>query len=127
MSSNRNVCVGSRVSDREKELLLDFVKEHPQIATLSCPLEPSLTRENRDDMWQELVALLNEEVPARNTTAQWQARWRNERYYSQKGLAKLREQQSGTGGGQISGYRGRVVLDRDRTGRQCARPSVRVV
>ncbi|XP_049272643.1 uncharacterized protein LOC125758915 [Rhipicephalus sanguineus] len=68
MSSHRNVCVGSRVSDRQKELLLAFVKEHPQIATLSCPLEPSFTREDRDDMWQELVALLNE-VPARNTTA----------------------------------------------------------
>ena len=81
-----------RVSDRQKELLLAFVKEHPQIATLSCPLGPSFTREDRDDMWQELVALLNE-VPARNTTAQWQIRWRNERYYSQQGLAKLREQQ----------------------------------
>ncbi|XP_049267725.1 uncharacterized protein LOC125758727 [Rhipicephalus sanguineus] len=123
MSSDRNVCVGSRVSDRQKELLLAFVKEHPQIATLSCPLEPSFTREDRDDMWQELVALLNEEVPARNTRAQWQARWRNERYYSQQGLAKLRGQQSGTRGGQISDYRGRVVLDRD----ECARPIVRVV
>ncbi|XP_049272078.1 uncharacterized protein LOC119392741 isoform X2 [Rhipicephalus sanguineus] len=68
MSSHRAVCVGSRVSDRQKELLLAFVREHPQIATLSCPLKPSFTREDRDDMWQELVALLNE-VPARNTTA----------------------------------------------------------
>ncbi|XP_049267940.1 uncharacterized protein LOC125756918 [Rhipicephalus sanguineus] len=126
MSSHRNVCVGSRVSDRQRELLLAFVKEHPQTTTLSCPLEPSFTMKDRDDMWQELVALLNE-VPARNTAAQWRARWRNERYYSQQGLAKLREQQSGTGGGQISGYRGRVVLDRDSAGRQCARPRVRVV
>lgn len=94
-SRRRNVCgpSGPRVSDRQRELLLAFMEEHPQLATPSYPLDPSFTRVVRDDLWKQLKTLLNEAGPAERSVDQWQAFWRKERFNAEQELIRLREQQ----------------------------------
>ncbi|XP_054924211.1 uncharacterized protein [Dermacentor andersoni] len=107
--SHRNVPLGPRVSARQRELLLSVVEEHAALVAPSYPLGPSLTKADKEALWAQLKALLDAEGPARKTVQQWQAFWRKQRFYADQALALVRQQQRGTGGGQLGGFHGRIL------------------
>ncbi|XP_075547355.1 uncharacterized protein LOC142581782 isoform X2 [Dermacentor variabilis] len=85
------------------------MEEHPALVTPSYPLGPSLTKADKEALWLQLKALLDAEGPARKTVQQWQAFWRKQRFYADQALALVRQQQRGTGGGQLAGIHGRIL------------------
>ncbi|KAH6932729.1 hypothetical protein HPB50_009050 [Hyalomma asiaticum] len=85
------------------------MKDSPFLLFQSTPLGPSFTAADRRMLWESLQAVLNAEGPAQKTVQEWQAFWRKERFTAENILTEMRDQQRGTGGGQLSGFYGRVL------------------
>ncbi|XP_070392599.1 uncharacterized protein [Dermacentor albipictus] len=101
--------LGPHVSARQRELLVSFVEEHPYLAKASCVLGQQLTAARKEELWQQVTALLNAEGPAVKTAAQWRGVWKEDVYNARRDAAALHAESSGTGGGSLPGPRGRIL------------------
>ncbi|XP_065311568.1 uncharacterized protein [Dermacentor albipictus] len=109
MSSQQVRRLGPHVSERQREILLSFVEEHPYLAKASCVLGQQLTAARKEELWQQVTALLNTEGPAVKTAAQWRGVWKKDVYKARRDAAALHAESSGTGGGSLPGPRGRIL------------------
>ncbi|XP_075749206.1 uncharacterized protein LOC142814369 [Rhipicephalus microplus] len=80
--------------------------EHPQLVANAIELRHGVTVAERRRLWQELSDALNHEVPAQ----EWQAWWRRPVHEARRDTAAIRDAQTGTGGGWLPGFHGRVLL-----------------
>ncbi|KAH7974967.1 hypothetical protein HPB49_022125 [Dermacentor silvarum] len=78
MSSHKGSRLEPRVSPRQREILVEFMERHPYLVKSSCALNPELTAARNEELWKELVSLLNNEGPAVKTVYQWRAFWNKE-------------------------------------------------
>ncbi|XP_054931063.1 uncharacterized protein [Dermacentor andersoni] len=109
MSSQQVRWLGPHVSERQREILVSFVEEHPYLAKASCVLGQQLTAARKEELWQQVTALLNTEGPAVKTAAQWRAVWKKDVYKARRDAAALHAESRGTGGGSLPGQRGRIL------------------
>ncbi|XP_075733820.1 uncharacterized protein LOC142775752 [Rhipicephalus microplus] len=79
--------------------------EHPQLVANAIELRHGVTITDRWQLWQELSDALNHEVPAQEC----QAWWRRPVHEARRDTAAIRDAQTGTGGGWLPGFRGRVL------------------
>ncbi|KAH7951290.1 hypothetical protein HPB52_007713 [Rhipicephalus sanguineus] len=99
---------GQRVPDNQRELLLVFMEQHPQLTTRASEFTPDFTAAERHRLWLELADVLNREGPVTKSLEQWQDWWRKQVYDARQDAAAVAEVQR-TGGGRASGFRGRVL------------------
>ncbi|KAH7933652.1 hypothetical protein HPB49_014886 [Dermacentor silvarum] len=78
MSSHKGSRLGPRVSPRQLEILVEFMERHPYLVKSSCALSPELIAARKDDLWKDVVSLLNTEGPAVKTMNRWCAFWNKE-------------------------------------------------
>nr|XP_054927555.1 uncharacterized protein LOC129385215 [Dermacentor andersoni] len=109
MSSQQVRRLGPHVSERQREILVSFVEEHPYLAKASCVLGQQLTAARKEELWQQVTALLNTEGPAVKTAAQWRGVWKKDVYKARRDAAALHAESRGTGGGSLPGQRGRIL------------------
>ncbi|KAH7950038.1 hypothetical protein HPB49_018918 [Dermacentor silvarum] len=105
MSSHKGSRLGPRVSARQREILVEFMERHPYLVKSSCAPSPELIAARKDDMWKDVVSLLNNEGPAVKTINRWRAFWNKETHDAAVHVAEHR----GTGGGKLPGLRGRIL------------------
>ncbi|KAH7950155.1 hypothetical protein HPB49_020276 [Dermacentor silvarum] len=105
MSSHKGSRLGPRVSPRQREILVEFMERHPYLVKSSCAPSPELIAARKDDMWKDVVSLLNNEGPAVKTMNRWRAFWNKETHDAAVHAAEHR----GTGGGKLPGLRGRIL------------------
>ncbi|XP_075739792.1 uncharacterized protein LOC142785238 isoform X1 [Rhipicephalus microplus] len=98
-----------RVSEGQRALVLAFMSEHPQLAAKAIELQHGVTVADRRRLWQELSDALNLEGPAQKSADDWQACWRRQVHEARRDAAAIKEAQTGTGGGRLPGFRGRVL------------------
>ncbi|XP_075750003.1 uncharacterized protein LOC142814702 [Rhipicephalus microplus] len=98
-----------RVSEGQRALVLAFMSEHPQLAAKAIELQHGVTVADRRRLWQELSDALNLEGPAQKSVDDWQAWWRRQVHEARRDAAAIKEAQTGTGGGRLPGFRGRVL------------------
>ncbi|KAH7981375.1 hypothetical protein HPB49_023473 [Dermacentor silvarum] len=70
-----------RVSEGQQKPVLDFMKQHLQLALRSSELGPGFTLVDRRRLWQQLADALNVEGPVVKTVDQWQDWWRKQQAY----------------------------------------------
>ncbi|XP_049517179.1 uncharacterized protein LOC125942947 [Dermacentor silvarum] len=109
MSSHKGSRLGPRVSARQREILVEFMERHPYLVKPSCALNPELTAARKEELWKELVSLLNNEGPAVKTVHQWRAFWNKETHDARHDAAVHAAEHRGTGGGKLPGLRGRIL------------------
>lgn len=79
MPSHRDVGLGPRASESQKEFIIGFMEQHPLLTRRShvvCP-EP-LPEFDRRALWRQLAAKLNALGPISKTTPAWRAWWRRQ-------------------------------------------------
>ncbi|KAH7981925.1 hypothetical protein HPB52_001806 [Rhipicephalus sanguineus] len=59
---------GPRVSEGQREIVLAFMEEHPQLVSRAVELGPHFTVADRRRLWQQLADALNAEGPAQKRT-----------------------------------------------------------
>lgn len=114
MSSHRNVRLGPRASDRQKELIITFLEEHPSMVRLQClrrsrELGPELTVDERQRLWRQLAAKTNAEGPLSKTANQWQLWWRKQVHDARHRAAAVKENERITGFCYLSKWRQRIL------------------
>ncbi|KAH7956533.1 hypothetical protein HPB52_010197 [Rhipicephalus sanguineus] len=67
---------GPRVSEGQREIVLAFMEEHPQLVSRAVELGPHFTVADRRRLWQQLADALNAEGPAQKRVDMWQEWWR---------------------------------------------------
>ncbi|XP_075546201.1 uncharacterized protein LOC142579660 [Dermacentor variabilis] len=100
---------GPRVSEAQKETVVAFMQEHPQLAIRSSELGPRFTAGDRRRLWQQLADQLNTQGPVVKTVEQWQEWWRKQVFEARRNAAALAQEQRKTGGGRLHGFHGRVL------------------
>ncbi|KAL1484542.1 hypothetical protein MTO96_011240 [Rhipicephalus appendiculatus] len=78
MPSHRDVSLGPRVSDSQKELIISFMEQHPFLSRRCRELYPDPRAVDRRVLWRQLAAELNALGPMSKTIAQWHAWWRKQ-------------------------------------------------
>lgn len=114
MSSHRNVRLGPRASDRQKELIITFLEEHPSLVRLQClrrsrGLGPELTVDERQRLWRQLAAKTNAEGPLSKTANQWQLWWRKQVHDARHRAAAVQDNERITGFCYLSKWRQRIL------------------
>ncbi|KAH7986425.1 hypothetical protein HPB49_025973 [Dermacentor silvarum] len=71
-TSQRATVKGPRVSEGQRETVLSFMEQHPQLASRSSELGPGFTAGDRRRLWQQLADVLNEQGPVVKAADQWQ-------------------------------------------------------
>ncbi|KAH7936271.1 hypothetical protein HPB52_021312 [Rhipicephalus sanguineus] len=84
---------GQRVPDNQRELLLVFMEQHPQLATRASEFTPDFTAAERHCLWLELADGLNREGPVTKSLDQWQDWWRKQVYDARQDAAAVAEVQ----------------------------------
>ncbi|KAG0443986.1 hypothetical protein HPB47_014313 [Ixodes persulcatus] len=98
-----------RVSAAQREALLNFMTEHPQIALGAADLSPTITQTDKVKLWAELVAELNAIGPAVKDRRRWQHYWTDRVRAAKKKADEFRRNSGGTGGGAVPGEAGRII------------------
>ncbi|XP_054920126.2 uncharacterized protein [Dermacentor andersoni] len=98
-----------RVSEGQRETVLTFMEQHPQLALRSSKLGPGFTVGNWRRPWQQLAHALNEEGPVIKTVKQWQEWWRKQVFEARHDATTIAQEQRSTGGGRFSVFHGRVL------------------
>ncbi|KAH6920837.1 hypothetical protein HPB50_028176 [Hyalomma asiaticum] len=98
-----------RVSESQRELVLAFMEEHPEVTHKAAELQHGLTVAYKRRLWQQLADTLNAEGPVVKTTLQWQEWWRRQLHEARHDAAAVTEAQRCTVGGGAPGFRGRVL------------------
>ncbi|KAL1479614.1 hypothetical protein MTO96_051711 [Rhipicephalus appendiculatus] len=98
-----------RVSEGQREIILAFMEQHPQLVSRAVELGPHFTLADRRRLWQQLADALNAEGPVRKEPDGWQEWWRKQVYDARHDAAAVAEVQRSTGGGRAPGFRGRVL------------------
>ncbi|XP_075740829.1 uncharacterized protein LOC142787110 isoform X2 [Rhipicephalus microplus] len=96
-----------RVSEAQRAIVLAFMEEHPQLAAKAIELGHGFTDPGR--LWQELSDALNREGPAHKKPDEWQAWWGRQVHEARRDAAAIKEAQTGTGGGRLPSFRGRIL------------------
>ncbi|KAL1471197.1 hypothetical protein MTO96_023842 [Rhipicephalus appendiculatus] len=99
----------TRVSGGQREIILAFMEQHPQLVSRAVELGPHFTLADRRRLWQQLEDALNAEGPARKETDGWQEWWRKQVHDARHDAAAVAEVQRSTGGGRAPVFRGRVL------------------
>ncbi|XP_075527115.1 uncharacterized protein LOC142559400 [Dermacentor variabilis] len=100
---------GPRVSEAQRETVVAFMEQHPQLAIRSSELGPRFTVGDRRRLWQQLADALNSEGPVVKSTEQWQEWWRKQAFEARRDAAAIAQEQRSTGGGRLHGFQGRVL------------------
>ncbi|KAH7934080.1 hypothetical protein HPB49_021199 [Dermacentor silvarum] len=109
MSSHKGSRLGPGVSAGQREILVEFMERHPYLVKPSCALNPELTAARKQELWKQLVLLLNNEGPAVKTVYQWRAFWNKETHDARHDAAVHAAEHRGTGDGKLPGLRGRII------------------
>lgn len=65
----------SQISIRQEETLINFMELNPRLASKSGEFDPNFTAAKREQLWEELAALLNAEGPPVRTAQAWRIWW----------------------------------------------------
>ncbi|KAH7961249.1 hypothetical protein HPB52_006093 [Rhipicephalus sanguineus] len=84
---------GPRVPDNQRELLLSFMEQHPDLAVRASELTHEFTAEDRRRLWDELSDALNSEGPVTKSAEQWQDWWRKQVHDARRDAAAVAEVQ----------------------------------
>ncbi|KAG0410821.1 hypothetical protein HPB47_012056, partial [Ixodes persulcatus] len=87
------------MSSIQLDILIGFLKDHPQLAGACTELTAEFTRNRRTLLWAELVRRLNSQGPANKTRAEWQQFWSAKVRVAKGKTGILSEEGRGTGGG----------------------------
>ncbi|KAH6938158.1 hypothetical protein HPB50_007321 [Hyalomma asiaticum] len=106
--------LGPRASDRQKELIITFLEEHPALVRLQClrrtrGLGPELTVADRQRLWRQLAAKTNAEGPLSKTANQWQLWWRKQVHDARQRAAAVKDNERITGFCYLSKWRQRIL------------------
>ncbi|KAH7976390.1 hypothetical protein HPB52_012913 [Rhipicephalus sanguineus] len=84
---------GPRVPDNQRELLLSFMEQHPELAVRASELTYEFTAADRRRLWGELSDALNSEGPVTKSAEQWQDWWRKQVHDARRDAAAVAEVQ----------------------------------
>ncbi|KAH7976191.1 hypothetical protein HPB52_009531 [Rhipicephalus sanguineus] len=84
---------GPRVPDNQRELLLSFMEQHPELAVRASELTYEFTAGDRRRLWGELSDALNSEGPVTKSAEQWQDWWRKQVHDARRDAAAVAEVQ----------------------------------
>ncbi|KAG0416771.1 hypothetical protein HPB47_006135 [Ixodes persulcatus] len=89
----------ARVTAAQKEEQLSFMTEHPSLARHATDLSSTLTREEKQRLWEQLARRLNALGPPTKSSKQWRDHWSRRVMKARKRAAVLNEAARRTGGG----------------------------
>ncbi|KAH7946402.1 hypothetical protein HPB49_024444 [Dermacentor silvarum] len=88
---------GPRVSAEQSAILLQFIEQHPYLARTSTELSPRMTAARKNELWEQLAALLNEQGPAVKTPIRWRNHWAKLGHKAKKEAARAASEKRPTG------------------------------
>ncbi|XP_054926020.1 uncharacterized protein [Dermacentor andersoni] len=107
---------GPRVSKQQAAILVQFIEQHPYLARASTEFSPRMTAARKNELWEEVAAVLNAQGPAVKTTSRWRNHWAKMAHKAKKEAARAASEKRATGGGKVGGVDGRVLDVLMRTG-----------
>lgn len=79
------------MSAAQREALLNFMREHREIAQGAAEIAPTLTQVQKENLWALLVTELNDIGPAVKDRKRWQHYWRDRVLAAKKKAAEFRK------------------------------------
>ncbi|XP_072141080.1 uncharacterized protein [Dermacentor andersoni] len=107
---------GPRVSKEQAAILVQFIEQHPYLARASTEFSPRMTAALKNELWEEVAAVLNAQGPAVKATSRWRNHWAKMAHKAKKEAARAASEKRATGGGKVGGVDGRVLDVLMRTG-----------
>ncbi|XP_054919610.1 uncharacterized protein [Dermacentor andersoni] len=107
---------GPRVSKEQAAILVQFIEQHPYLARASTEFSPRMTAARKNELWEEVAAVLNAQGPAVKATSRWRNHWAKMAHKAKKEAARAASEKRATGGGKVGGVDGRVLDVLMRTG-----------
>ncbi|KAH6946590.1 hypothetical protein HPB50_014146 [Hyalomma asiaticum] len=90
---------GPRVSVAQRDILIEFIEQHPYLARATTSLSRRLSAARKKELWDEVAAVLNQRGTAVKTPERWRNHWSKLVHAARREAARSAAERTSTGGG----------------------------
>ncbi|KAH6941457.1 hypothetical protein HPB50_018215 [Hyalomma asiaticum] len=100
---------GPRVSMTQRDILIQFIEQHPYLARAMTSLSLRLSAARKKELWDEVAGVLNQRGPAVKTSECWRNHWLKLVHAACREAARSATERTSAGGGKVGGVDGRIL------------------